>query len=192
MNKTKKTQSKYSYIFGYGSLTHDEDRKETTLYHYPATPVIINKSFKHTRQYLTLDDDIPIRAMGLTKSNGSVITGSIFKVPPSVVKRLNKRERHYKKIRIPWKHVSIYNNDKINKSIPLYTYEVNPKYVALKDIKSWDYYLDLTIIGHLQYGLEFTKLFFKTCKKLPESHSTYEKWLNSNTVFSYHNDKWNI
>ena len=194
MNKTKKNKSKYIYIFGYGSLTHDEDRKETTTNHYPATPVIINKSFNHTRSYLTLNDNeyLPIRAMGLTKSKGNLITGSIFKIPPSVSKRLNQRERHYKKIRIPWKHVSIYNNDKINKSIPLYTYEANPSHIRLKNIKPWEYYLDLTIMGHLQYGVDFTKLFFKSCKNLPESHSSYEKWLKSNTVFSYHKDKWNI
>ena len=52
LNKTKKINPKYSYIFGYGSLTHDEDRKETTLYHYPATPVIINKSFINTFIFL--------------------------------------------------------------------------------------------------------------------------------------------
>ena len=162
MNKTKKSKPKYIYIFGYGSLLHDKDRQESTLYHYHATPVILNKSFKHTRYYLTLKDrdDPPVRAMGLAKSNGSLITGSIFKVPPSVVKRLNARERYYKKVRIPWKHVDIYNNDTINKSIPLYTYEVNPKYIVQKNIASWEYYLDLTVMGHLQYGIEFAKLFF--------------------------------
>ena len=192
-SKTHKTQkSNYVYVFGYGSLMYDKDRQETTIYNYPAIPVIINKSFKHSRHYSTLThDNTFIRAMILNKSDGDLITGSIFKVPPSVISRLNKRESHYVKTRVPWKHVNIYNKDKVNKSIPLYTYIVNSKYLTKKNIKSWKYYLDLTIIGHLQYGLEFTKLFFKTCKNLPDSHKSYNNWLRSTDMFSYRKDKWN-
>ena len=200
-NRKRKTKTKraprYCYIFGYGSLIHDKDRQHTTIRHYKAIPVILNKEFGYKRYYdYSIIEPPYYRVLEIRKNpaNDTPINGVLFKIPISTLKELDEREEGYKRVTIPWKHITNHDTkNKLDKHVKIYTYVGLDKFSnkTSRD-KIWHYYLDLTVHGCLSHGEDFAKMFFDTTYALPREYSTFNLWRHNSSPINVVKDKYSF
>lgn len=157
---------KVCYIFGYGSLVNSKSRNKTSKTY--AKPVVIDKNFEYIRSY-EFDGLLGIKKE-TTPSKMNNINGVVFKVDRNQLNLFDIREKHYTRIKLPTKYVKSLSNYKINKNLPIYTYQ--PKlYLHKNRKKKIKKYLETVIIGFKEYGNKFLKQFFTTTENLPIKYS---------------------
>jgi len=202
-------KNKVNYIFGYGSLINKESRYKTIKNKSVCDdiPVKISKDFGYIREwnYKGRADHhtgniINYTALGLRKSNnGHSINGVLYPITKNKLHVYDKREKDYLRIKIPHKYITILSNKLSNKSStknqPLDTSGYVWVYVLAKGGANYnsnnnihtatiDYpirqmYIDICILGCLQYGEEFAIEFI---------NSTYKwsaNWINDRVLSTW-------
>jgi len=190
LNKTKKCLKKTkNFIFGYGSLINTHSREYTgKSYIGKPIPVILLKKAGYKRIWTCKDTKYGCNSvLGIVKGKKSSndIVGIIAPIY-KCMKNFDKREKGYKKIKIKYdpkkKNVikALSNKRLPNYPCNIYIYvskkNIQPKY----NCPISQNYLDVVLLGCLEYGKAFAKHFIKNTMN----------WKNNNEVF-WKNDRKN-
>ncbi len=191
--------NKVNYIFGYGSLINKESRYKTIKNKSVCDdiPVRISKDFGYIREWNNNVSGkhhtgklIKYTALGLRKSNkGHSINGVLYSIDKHKLHVYDKREKGYLRIKIPHKYITNLSPNLSTKNQPLDTSGYVWVYVlanrgdnihtATIDYPIRQMYIDVCILGCLQYGEEFATEFI---------NSTYKwspNWINDRVLSTW-------
>jgi len=171
-NKTRK--KKYTkpknFIFGYGSIICSKSRIYTGKKCVgKPIPVELSKKFGYVRVWdCKKQNRGAFLSLKKTKTKSKNINGVLFPIFNNI-KSFDKREKGYKRIKIkintPKKRQLIKSLNE--KSIPnydfnIYMYIIDNHVLPHKNCYISQRYLDITLSGCLEYGIDFAKKLLKT------------------------------
>lgn len=158
------------YIFGYGSLVNVKNRNKTCS--TQGFPAIINKDFKYVRT-------ASYPAMGIKKikkeDSKKPINGVLLEVTPDQLKKFDKREKHYYRIKVPHEYITSLSKIQIDKTLPVYIYKPKSSFGKKTRKKPSKKYLNIVIDGFKKYGKKFSDMFLSTTIDLPKKINKFTR-----------------
>tara|TARA_Y100000816_G_scaffold5517_1_gene3341 strand:+ start:56 stop:1270 length:1215 start_codon:yes stop_codon:yes gene_type:complete len=158
------------YIFGYGSLVNVKNRNKTCS--TQGFPAIINKDFKYVRT-------ASYPAMGIKKikkeDSKKPINGVLLEVTPEQLKKFDKREKHYYRIKVPHEYITSLSKIQIDKTLPVYIYKPKSSFGKKTRKKPSKKYLNIVIDGFKKYGKKFSDMFLSTTIDLPKKINKFTR-----------------
>lgn len=158
------------YIFGYASLVNVKDRNKTCS--IEGFPAIINKDFKYVRTA-----NYP--AMGIKKikkeDSKKPINGVLLEVTPDQLKKFDKREKNYYRIKVPHEYITSLSKIQIDKTLPVYIYKPKSSFGKKTRKKPSKKYLNIVIDGFKKYGKKFSDMFLSSTIDLPKKINKFTR-----------------
>ena len=169
------------YIFGYGSLVNVKNRNKTCS--TQGFPAIINKDFKYVRT-------ASYPAMGIKKikkgDSKKPINGVLLEVTPDQLKKFDKREKHYYRIKVPHEYITSLSKIQIDKTLPVYIYKPKSSFGKKTRKKPSKKYLNIVIDGFKKYGKKFSDMFLSTTIDLPKKINKFTRKMRGGMEESSH------
>ena len=158
------------YIFGYGSLVNVKNRNKTCS--IEGLPAIINKNFKYVRT-------ASYPAMGIKKvkkeDSKKPINGVLLEVTPDQLKKFDKREKHYYRIKVPHEYITSLSKIQIDKTLPVYIYKPKSSFGKKTRKKPSNKYLNIVIYCFKKHSKKFSDIFLSTTIDLPKKINKFTR-----------------
>lgn len=148
------------FIFGYGSLINSESRSDTAQTG-EGLPCIVEGLKREWNFHGPFDSSSGLTAVGLIIDSNSSTNGVIAPLTEAELAKFDEREKGYQRIEVDSKRIRfLRENPQITNSVWTYVPE-NPQ-LPDQSYPIAQTYVDLILIGCLNYGREFAKDFIKT------------------------------
>ena len=163
-----------NYIFGIGSLVNNKSRKLTLKKHTKSIPVVFDNHnynrnwicFKKTRKSPVKFNRSVLNLDKNKMKKNEKINGVLFLVNKKQLKKLDKREARYNRIKLNNRDFHTTKKYKIPSKKNIYAYTSKVKYIyPNKNCKLRQSYMDVTLDGFLNHGKKFARKFKTKIKK---------------------------
>jgi len=171
------------YIFGYGSLVNSESRRSTAGKDAPAVPARISADLGYLRSW-NFRSPSGFTALGLRKAgpgeNGATINGVVYAVDGDSMKGFDQREVGYTRVAVPRDKIQAAGWQPVPLEGEIWMYVPNGPSgrpgvglsLADEDFPILQSYVDVVVIGALEYGADFAE------ELLDSTYDWSEYWLN--------------
>lgn len=160
-----------NYIFGYGSLTNSKSREASLGTRSEAIPARISAKFGYTRKWNQRSQTL-MTALGLEKGSGSTINGVVYPVSGTDMDIWDARETGYERKLVPWELVQSTGWQGLPSTGKLWIYVSKNAATPDRDFPIVQSYVDVCLLGFLEYGEDFAIEFLKS------TEGWSEWWLN--------------
>lgn len=169
-------QGSKNYIIGYGSLMEKESRTRTNPTAYIAKPILI-KGFERTWGHN--GGNYKITFLTIVNKKNSKVNAVYYPISIKGLKKLDKRESSYCRIKVPPKDLNFYGKKVKIDNTNFWVYAANPKRLKSPNqnhpiVQS---YVDIFMNGCIQIQIKYKiKNFANQCIETTKEWSPY--WVN--------------